>query len=91
MTWPEAASGMVAIALLGLIVAVVIMQVGAVWRARMTAAREEAYRSLAEQLAQAQQRTQHQLEQMRSELIELRERTDEIRRVLTEVEQPWVR
>ncbi|HZN19485.1 MAG TPA: hypothetical protein VFB84_15090 [Micromonosporaceae bacterium] len=91
MTWPEAAAGIAAITLLGMIVAVVIWQAGTLWRARMMVAREEAYRSLAEQATQVQQRTVQQLEQVRAELSGLRERSDEMRRVLTEVEQPWVR
>lgn len=91
MTWPEAAAGIAAITLLGVVVAVVIWQAGAVWRARMLGAREEAYRLSAEQATQAQRQTVQQLEQVRAELTGLRERSEEMRRVLTEVEQPWAR
>ncbi|MCI0439918.1 MAG: hypothetical protein L0177_12410 [Chloroflexi bacterium] len=83
-------------------VSVLVWQGFATWRARMSVAREEAYRKLAEEATQAQIRiadnlekvvaTQAQvrlvesLEKVVGELAELRKRTAEVERILKEVE-----
>jgi len=64
MTWQEATMGAAAFALTGVILVVVLVQLGAVWRARMAVARDEAYRRLAEEATEAQQKTAQQLELM---------------------------
>lgn len=89
MTWQEVAMGITAIAFTLVIVVVVIIQLAATWRARMSVVREEAYRRLAEEATQAQQKTSQQMERVLAELTELRERTSQMQRVLKEVEEPW--
>lgn len=89
MTWQEALMGASALVFTGTIVVVVIIQVAATWRARVSAAREEAYRRLAEAATQAQQKTAQQLEQVLADLAALQERTSHLQRVLKEVEEPW--
>jgi hypothetical protein len=91
MMWPEAATGMVSIALLGVIVAVVIIQLGSAWRARTSVAREEAYRKLAEDNLEVQLRTERRLDELAAGLAEVRTRTEELERMLREVDEPWVR
>jgi hypothetical protein len=81
--------GAAAMTFTGVIVVVVIVQLAATWRARASAAREEAYRRLAEESTQAQQRTAQQLAQVLAELAALQERTSQLQRVLKEVEEPW--
>jgi type VI protein secretion system component VasK len=66
-------------------VIVVVWQLAASWRARMSVAREEAYRKLAEEVVAAQRQTSQALEQTAAELVELRARTAEVERVLKEV------
>ncbi|MGH3921374.1 MAG: hypothetical protein ACRDTT_00575 [Pseudonocardiaceae bacterium] len=91
MTYQEAIMGAAALVFTGLVVVVVIIQVAASWRARMSVAREEAYRRLAEEATQTQEKTTQQLELMVAELRSMRERTTELERVLREVEEPWKR
>ena len=55
------------------------------WRSRMSFAREEAYRNLTEELARVQARIADSLERSNSELVELRQRTAEVERLLKEV------
>jgi hypothetical protein len=50
-SWPEAAVAIAGIALVGGVIVVVVWQALATWRTRIAVAREEAYRGLAEQLA----------------------------------------
>lgn len=91
MTWQEALMGATAFVFTGTIVVVVIIQVAATWRARMSVTREEAYRRLAEQATDAQQETARQLAVATNELAAIRERTTALERVLKEVGEPWER
>ncbi|MDP2710622.1 MAG: hypothetical protein Q8O56_05340 [Solirubrobacteraceae bacterium] len=50
-SWPEAAVAIAGVALVGSVVVVVVWQTLAAWRAHVAAGREQAYRELAEQLA----------------------------------------
>ncbi|GAA4447042.1 hypothetical protein [Phytohabitans houttuyneae] len=91
MTWQETVMGALAIIFLLVILVVVIVQLGATWRARQSVAREQAYRTLAEQAAATQRETAQRLETMQADLAELRERTGALERLLKEVEEPWTR
>jgi hypothetical protein len=50
-TWPEAAVAISGVALVASVTVVLIWQALATWRARIAVAREQAYRTLAEQTA----------------------------------------
>jgi hypothetical protein len=91
MTWQEALMGAMAMLLFGTILVVVIVQAAATWRARMSVAREQAYRRLAEEATAAQQETARQLATATAELATIRERTTALERVLKEVGEPWER
>ncbi|MCC7366183.1 MAG: hypothetical protein IT303_17600 [Dehalococcoidia bacterium] len=67
------------------LLAIIAWQVAATYRARMSVARESAYRSLAEQSASAITRTSTDLAQARDLLDRLDARTAEIERLLREV------
>jgi hypothetical protein len=68
----------VAVIMVFLVPIVLLIQIGATWRARLIAAREEAYQKLAQEAADAQQRTG-------AELAALRQKLDELERFLREV------
>ena len=61
-------------------------QAFATWRARMSVAREKAYRELAERTDRSAARVGEALERTADELSELRARTAEVERMLKEVE-----
>lgn len=67
------------------VVVVIIWQGMATWRARMSIARESAYRQLADDSVRAQERTADRLDRAVSELTDLRQRTAELERLLKEV------
>ena len=71
-----------AIAVIG---SVLIWQGMTTWRARMSVAREAAYRQLADDSVRAQERTADRLDRAAAELTELRQRTAELERLLKEV------
>jgi hypothetical protein len=48
-SWPEAAIAIAGVALVGSVAVVVVWQLLATWRTRMTVTRDEEYRALAEQ------------------------------------------
>jgi hypothetical protein len=83
--WSGAAIGATAVAFFFTAVIVVVWQVGASWRARISAAREESYRKLVEDAVAWQRQATVALERMAAELAELRARTAEVERVLKEV------
>lgn len=64
---------------------VLIWQGMVTWRARMSIAREAAYRQLADDSVRAQERTADRLDRAVAELTELRQRTAELERLLKEV------
>lgn len=84
--WPEATVAVAAIALVGSIVVVVVWQLLATWRARMSGSREVAFQKLAEHATEVQQRNALALEQLLSEVRTVRDRTAELERILREVE-----
>jgi len=90
MSGPEAAIAIVSTIAVFLtvtiIICVVVWQIFATARARMSVAREEAYRQLAEESAQALDRTAAELERHTAAVDELRARTAELERMLKEVE-----
>lgn len=67
------------------VVGIIAWQLFATWRARMSVAREEAYRALAEESARAQQRLADRLDSAVAELTDIRKRTAELERMLKEV------
>ncbi len=79
-TWPEASIAVAGITLVIAITVALIMQVAATIRARMSVAREEAYRKLAEQAA-----SKEDLAKIKAELSEIHSRTKAIERLLKEV------
>jgi len=84
-TWSEALIGATAVVAVFAFLIVAVWQLAISWRARVSAAREEAYRKMAEEVLAAQQETARALEQMTAELAGLRERTTEVERMLKEV------
>ncbi|MEX2430750.1 MAG: hypothetical protein WD645_02390 [Dehalococcoidia bacterium] len=68
-----------------IVVMVVIWQVFATARAKMSVAREEAYQKLAEQATQEQARLADWMEKAGSDLADLRRRLAEMERMLKEV------
>lgn len=84
--WPEAAIAITGIAFVTIVVSILTWQVFATGRTGLSARREKAYQSLAEDMAEAQRATAAQLEKATAELAELRKQTDELARVLKEVE-----
>jgi uncharacterized membrane protein len=85
MGWAEAVFVHGSFAAIMAAVIVLVWQGFVTWRARMSVAREEAYRKLAEQATEAQSRTADCLEKALTELTELRQRTAELERILKEV------
>ena len=91
MTWQEALMGAMAMALFGVFLVVVIVQLAATWRARASAAREDAYRLLATEATAAQQKTAQQLDQALAELAVLDERTSHMTAALQRGRATWRR
>lgn len=73
------------LAVIAAAVVIVIWQIFSTARARMSVAREDAYKQLAAQAAEAIDRAAGGFEKTSSELAELRRRTAELERVLKEV------
>lgn len=73
----------------GLVVTVVggilVWQLLGAWRTRMAVGRERAYQELADEMAKSQRRTESNVQRVLDELVDLRNRTAEIERVLKEV------
>ncbi|MEX0762382.1 MAG: hypothetical protein WD208_12735 [Dehalococcoidia bacterium] len=67
------------------LIAIVIWQIFATARAKMSVAREAAYRKLAEEATQAQVSTAVAMDKALAELTEIRRRTAEMERMLKEV------
>lgn len=82
MSWQETLMGAVGVAFVGTLFVVLLIQGAATWRARMATHREDGYRRLAAESAEAQQRSAAALEQLRAEVAD-------IRRLLNEVEEPF--
>jgi hypothetical protein len=84
-SWPEAAIAIVGIVFVTTVLTVVIWQIFGTWRARVSVAREAAYRQLADEATAVQRRMAEGLERAAAELSELRARTTELERMLKEV------
>lgn len=85
LAWPEAMVAIAGIAFVTIVAAVVLVQVFGTWRARMSVAREEAYRQLAEESAAAQRLAGEGLERTADKLEALERRTAQLERLLKEV------
>jgi len=84
--WPEAAVAIAGIAFITVVITVVVWQVFATGRTGLSARREQSYRTLAEESAEAQRSAAAALEKAVAELGELRKQTAELERLLKEVE-----
>ena len=83
---PVAITFLAAVGVLVTVVAgILLWQLLGAWRTRMVLAREHAYQELADEMAKSQRRTDINLQRVLDELVELRNRTAEIERVLKEV------
>ena len=90
----EFSNGEVAVAIVAMIavfltvtviVTVVVWQIFSTARARMSVAREEGYRKLAEQSTEAIERMAAQLDRQTAQVAEIQTRTAELERLLKEV------
>ena len=84
-TWQLAVFLVGSLVVFGTVISIVVVQVFATWRARMSVAREEAYRQLATDTADIQKRTANELDRTARVLEDLRDRTAELERMLREV------
>jgi hypothetical protein len=91
VTWPIAVTGIASMTILAAIVAVVITQLSAGWRARTSVIREEEYHKLADEAVSAQREAARLLELVRAELSTIGQRTGEVERMLREVDDPRAR
>ncbi|MGE5595989.1 MAG: hypothetical protein ACM3S1_08145 [Hyphomicrobiales bacterium] len=85
MTWDLAFFLVGSLAVLTTAGIVIAWQIFATWRAKMSVAREDAYRQLAAEATEAQRRTASELERAAFELQQLRATTAELERMLKEV------
>ena len=84
-SWPEASIAIAGIAFVTVVASMAIWQIFATGRTGLSAKRENAYQKLAEESADAQNRSAAGLEKPATELAELRERTAELERLLKDV------
>ena len=84
--WPEAAVAIAGITFITVVISVVVWQAFATGRTGLSARREQSYRRLAEESAEAQRAAAAVLEKAVTELGELRRQTGELERLLKEVE-----
>lgn len=71
--------------LVTIVASVLVWQLVGAWRTRMAVGREHAYQQLVDEMAKSQRRTDTNLQRVLDELVDLRNRTAEIERVLKEV------
>jgi hypothetical protein len=64
---------------------IVAWQLLGAWRTRMAVGREKAYQELADEMAKSQRRTETGVQRVLDELVDIRNRTAEIERMLREV------
>ena len=83
--WPEALIAIGGITMITVIVGVAIWQVLASWRARMSVAREEAYRKLADESVALHRQLVDQQSSIARDLAGLSDRVGGIERLLKEV------
>jgi hypothetical protein len=72
--------------MIGIVICVAVWQVMSTWRARMSIAREDGYRRVAEDSESTNSRTADLLASIRNDLADLRTRTAELERIMKEVE-----
>jgi hypothetical protein len=68
-----------------LVAGIVAWQLLGAWRTRMAVGREKAYQELSDEMAKSQRRTDLNVQRLLDEMVELRNRTAEIERMLKEV------
>jgi hypothetical protein len=85
-SWTDASIAIAGIVLVMVVLSVLIWQIFSTGRTGLSAKRETAYRKLAEESKEAQERTAATLEKAVAELADLRGRTAELERMLKEVE-----
>lgn len=83
--WSDAAIAISGIAFITIVISVLVWQIFATGRTGLSAKRENAYQRLAEESAEAQNRTAAALETTAAELADLRQRTSELERLLKDV------
>jgi Na+-transporting methylmalonyl-CoA/oxaloacetate decarboxylase gamma subunit len=83
--WAQASIAIAGITFITIVVSVLIWQIFATGRTGLSAKRENAYKKLAEESAEAQNRTAAGLEKTAAELADLRQRTAELERLLKDV------
>ena len=86
MGWAEAVFVLGSFLAIMAAVIVIAWQAFVTWRSRMSIAREEAYRKLAEQVTLSRSKTSEGLEKATAELSDLRQRMSEVERILKEVD-----
>jgi hypothetical protein len=67
------------------VASIVAWQFLGAWRTRMAVGREKAYQELAEEMAKSQRRNETNMQRALDELVEIRNRTAEVERMLKEV------
>jgi hypothetical protein len=89
LTGEETAIAITAIAagsiMITIIAGIAAWQLIGAWRTRMSVGRERAYQELSEEMAKSQRRTETATQRLLDEMVELRNRTAEIERMLKEV------
>ena len=86
LDWPQAMIAVGGIAMVTIIVVVVVWQVFLSWRAKMSIAREEAYRQLAEAGGESQRSILEQQHRLSDDLASVNQRLANIERILQQVE-----
>jgi len=71
--------------LITIVASVVVWQLVGAWRTRMAVGREHAYQELVDEMAKSQRRTDTGVQRLLDEMVDLRNRTAEIERMLKEV------
>lgn len=84
-SWPDAAVAIVGILFVTVVLTAAIWQIFATAKARLSVAREEAYKRLADEAIQSQSRTSEELVRATAELTQIRRQTGELERMLKEV------
>ena len=84
-SWADASIAIAGIVFVMVVASVLIWQIFSTGRTGLSAKRENAYRKLAEESTEAQERTADTLEKAVAELAELRGRTAELERMLKDV------
>jgi len=89
LTGEETAIAITAIAagslMITIIAGIATWQLIGAWRTRMAVGREKAYQELSDEMAKSQRRTDVNVQRLLDEMVELRNRTAEIERMLKEV------